>query len=243
MELRKTTKVESLVELNEEALAKINAYTLKEYTADELFAFKIKVCDNDIDRDYEAFTEKTLEQLAELFKGKTVLFNHSWNSKDQSARIYETEVVSDESQKNWKGEVYKYLLAYAYIPKTEKNADLIENILSGINKEVSVGCSVKKGSCSICGADVTKQPYYMPWSCGHIKGKKYDGKTCAKVLSDASDAYEVSFVAVPAQPQAGTIKSFEEEPEKGEEEIEKSLESPNEEPSFTAKVLNILGGN
>ena len=36
---------------------------------------------------------------------------------------------------------------------TEKNAELIAEIEGGIKKEVSVGCSAAKRSCSICGKD------------------------------------------------------------------------------------------
>ena len=36
----------------------------------------------------------------------------------------------------------------------------------------------------------------------------YDGKTCHFVLSDPQDAYEWSFVAVPAQRDAGVIKGM-----------------------------------
>ncbi len=42
--------------------------------------------------------------------------------------------------------------------------------------------------------------------CGHKPGEVYDGKLCYLSLEEASDAYEFSFVAVPAQPQAGVVK-------------------------------------
>lgn len=53
--------------------------------------------------------------------------------------------------------------------------------------------------------------------CRHWPGREYDstdasGKTskkrCKMLLSGAKEAYELSFVAVPAQPRAGTHKSI-----------------------------------
>lgn len=42
--------------------------------------------------------------------------------------------------------------------------------------------------------------------CGHRKGEWYEGRLCHTVLHGAEDAYEWSFVAVPAQRQAGVVK-------------------------------------
>ncbi|MCD7872474.1 MAG: hypothetical protein LUG21_04105 [Clostridiales bacterium] len=61
---------------------------------------------------------------------------------------------------------------------------------------------MKKRICSICGAD--KNSEY----CSHTAGKEYGGKKCFVILDEARDAYEFSFVAVPAQPEAGVEKSF-----------------------------------
>ena len=43
--------------------------------------------------------------------------------------------------------------------------------------------------------------------CHHVKGRTYNGKLCWGELKGAKDAYEWSFVAVPAQRKAGVIKS------------------------------------
>ena len=44
-------------------------------------------------------------------------------------------------------------------------------------------------------------------TCGHQPGKKYGGRLCYTLLEDPTDAYEWSFVAVPAQPAAGVTKA------------------------------------
>lgn len=41
-----------------------------------------------------------------------------------------------------------------------------------------------------------------------VPGRSYDGKVAFTVLSDATDAYEWSFVAVPAQREAGVVKHY-----------------------------------
>lgn len=238
MDKNEKARIDSIVELDEEALSKINAYTLREYTADELFAFKICMCDNDIDRDREAFSVGALKKMAELFKGKTVIFNHSSNAKDQTARIYETEVMTDTEKTNKFGEPYVYLRAYAYTVKSEKNEAFIENILAGITKEVSVAVRVASISCNICGHDVLNNGRCR----AHTPGEVYEGKLCANILDNVKDAYEVSFVAIPAQPQAGTTKSYEDKPA-DEAEPAAAPEPTTAEPSFAEKILNLIGGN
>ena len=86
--------------------------------------------------------------------------------------------------------------------RSEKNRELISEIEAGIKKEVSVGCSVARRVCSVCGEE----------RCGHQGGREYDGKLCFFTLQDPTDAYEWSFVAVPAQRKAGVIKSFRQKP-------------------------------
>lgn len=56
--------------------------------------------------------------------------------------------------------------------------------------------------CSVCGVDNRKM------YCEHYNGREYDGKTCFFALGEPKDAYEVSFVAVPAQKDAGVTKNY-----------------------------------
>ena len=182
-----------------EELSRINEFAKCELGASEVYTFAVKLCDNEIDRDCERFTRQTLTQLAELFVGKCGIFDHEWSAKEQTARIYRTELV-ETKERTKAGDSYCYLKGYAYMLRTEKNEELIAEIEGGIKKEVSVGCSVKESVCSVCGKEIG--------ICGHEKGKVYDGKLCYAELKDASDAYEWSFVAVPAQPKAGVMKRY-----------------------------------
>ena len=97
MKIDKCAIVKSL-DLDDDKMAKINACTLKELTAEEVFAFKMVACDNEIDRDYEAFSGETLEQLAELYKGKTVISDHNPQSTNQCARIFDAEVITSPGE-------------------------------------------------------------------------------------------------------------------------------------------------
>lgn len=181
-------------------MEKINRYTRRAYGPEEVYAFSLVLCDNEIDRDFERFSLEALNGLKEMFPGKTCLFDHERRSANQTARIYDTGLEKELGTKTQAGEVYTKLTAKAYLPRTEKNQEIIELIESGILKEVSVGCSMRRSVCSICGKE----------HCGHVKGRIYEGKLCHRVLSDPADAYECSFVAVPAQRAAGVVKHFEE---------------------------------
>lgn len=186
--------------VTEEALAAINRFTQKDLRADEVFIFSAVLCDNEIDRDFERFSVESLHTLAPLFEGKTAIQNHSMDAADQSARTFKTEVLTDETRKTALGEPYTYLKAYCYMPRIPKNEALIAEIGAGIKKEVSVGCAVAESICSVCGADERKTP------CQHRRGKTYNGEVCHYILNRPTDAYEWSFVAVPAQKNAGVTK-------------------------------------
>lgn len=188
--------------VSEQELSLINQYTRKELCADDVYVFSVILCDNDIDRDFERFTVESLFELEKLFVGKTGIFDHDPKSKNQTARVISCKVESVDSKKTKTGDDYFQLKARAYIPKTEKTKDVIDAIDSGILKEVSVGCAVKHTQCSICSNDINST------SCNHIKGECYGDKLCYGELTDVFDAYEFSFVAVPAQKNAGVVKAY-----------------------------------
>ena len=59
-----------------ELINKLNEFTRREHTEDEVYIFDLVLCDNDIDRDGECFSLSALETLQKLFIGKTGLFDH-----------------------------------------------------------------------------------------------------------------------------------------------------------------------
>lgn len=182
-------------ELNEEELVLINQQTLRPLVAEEVFTFRLAACDNQVDRDFERFTEDTLEELAQKYVGRPVLRDHNWSAAAQTARVYAASVEPGE------GDGVRRLVLRCYMPRSEQTASTIAAIESGILRECSVGLAVKRALCSICGANQRET------LCKHIQGREYGGQVCHMDLDGAEDAYEVSMVAVPAQPAAGVIKS------------------------------------
>jgi len=183
-----------------EELQALNAFAKAELSEEEVYIFSVLLCDNDIDRDFERFSNETLKELGELFVGATGICDHEWKSSNQVARIYRTELICDTDRKTQTGEPYVFLKGYAYMLRTESNAELIRQIDGGIKRETSVGCAVARSLCSICGEEISL--------CTHEKGREYGGKLCFASLEGAVDAYEWSFVAVPAQRSAGVMKGM-----------------------------------
>ena len=181
----------------------INQYSIKELIPEDVFAFSLILCDNEIDRDYEKFDKEGLERLAQLFIGKTGIFNHSRDAKDQVARIYKTEVEAT-GEKTALGEEKYVLRGYAYVLRNEFTKETIAKIEGGILKEISIGFAVKSCVCSICGEKIG----WLGCANGHNKGGTYGGKPCYGLMKEPVDAYEFSFVTVPAQRGAGTTKNF-----------------------------------
>ena len=186
----------------EAELAAINRFAKSPLRAEEVYTFSLRLCDNEVDRDWERFDTAALNTLGDLFVGKSGIFDHQWTAEGQTARIYRTEMVREGAQVTAAGDGYCWLKAWAYLLRTEKNAELIAEIEGGIKKEVSVGCAIATKACSICGANRHTEP------CAHLPGRFYDGKLCHTLLSGAKDAYEWSFVAIPAQPKAGVTKAY-----------------------------------
>ena len=154
--------------------------------------FSVRLCDDQIDRDGERFDTAALPVVAKMFVGKTGIVDHKWSASGQVARIFETQVVCEDG--------VSYIKAWAYIRRGGNAEEIIADIEAGIKKEISVGCAMGRAVCSICGGEYG--------TCGHQMGEYYDGMLCCVILKEPMDAYEFSFVAVPAQREAGVIKGL-----------------------------------
>lgn len=210
MDLQLKSAAIGAVTPTDEEMAKINQYTLEDLKAEDVFTFKVVMCDNEIDRDHEVFDLSALATMKDLFVGKTMMKDHNSRSTDgQCARIYATELRQDEIKQTSRGEPYTQLVAHCYMLNTAENAGIIADIKGGIKREVSVGFRAETATCSICKSDI--------WSCPHWWGKTYNGVMCYATLSDVTDAYELSFVCVPAQPKAAVTKAKDKPREKAAE--------------------------
>lgn len=227
-------KVLKGLEIGKSDLEKINQYTRRSFSEEEVYSFSVVLCDNDVDRDNERFTVETLFELEKLFLGKTGIFDHNPKAENQSARIYDCSVEAVSGRKTVTGDDYFRLVAKAYIPKCKSNEDLILSIDSGILKEVSIGCAVSEKKCSICGK--------AEGECHHVKGKTYGNEKCYYLLLNPTDAYEWSFVAIPAQKQAGVIKRFSNYKEKFmyEKEVNEILKSLKDNTSSADEIIKSM---
>ena len=192
MEIKKATEVSGGGVPAGHQLEAINALAKAELTAEQVYVFSLRLCDDQVDRDFERFDTDALAGLARLFIGKTGILDHQWSAGNQVARIFETEVVREDR--------VSYIKAWAYIRRGGRAEELIADIEAGILKEVSVGCAMGMAVCSVCGSEYG--------TCGHRKGEHYDGQLCCAILREPMDAYEFSFVAVPAQREAGVLKAM-----------------------------------
>ena len=192
MNIKKETQVATTGVATAAQLEAINAQAKAKLTAEQVYVFSLRLCDDQVDRDLERFDTAALPQLAKLFIGKTGIVDHKWSSDGQVARIFETQVVQEEG--------VSYIKAWAYIRRGGNAEEIIADIEAGIKKEVSVGCAMGRAVCSVCGGEYG--------TCGHQKGGHYDGALCCAILKEPMDAYEFSFVAVPAQREAGVIKGL-----------------------------------
>ncbi len=192
MDIQKASQAVGSGTPTEQQLAAINTQARASLTQEQVYVFSLRLCDDQLDRDYERFDTEALGELAKMFIGKSGIVDHKWSSEGQLARIFATEVVCQEG--------ISFIKAWAYIRRGGAGDEWIADIEAGIKKEVSVGCAMGESICSVCG-----QVY---GSCGHAKGEIYDGQVCCAILRNPVDAYEFSFVAVPAQPNAGVLKGL-----------------------------------
>ena len=189
MEIRKATEVAVGGVATAAQMEAINGQAKAELSAEQVYVFSLRLCDDQVDRDFERFDTAALPVLAKLFLGKTGIVDHRWSSDCQVARIFAAETVLEDG--------VSYIKAWAYIRRGGANEEIIADIEAGIKKEVSVGCAMGRSVCSVCGGEYG--------DCGHRKGQYYDGQLCCAILKEPMDAYEFSFVAVPAQREAGVL--------------------------------------
>ena len=192
MDVKKEASAAAVGVPNAQQLQKINALAKGTLTAEQVYVFSVRLCDDQVDRDFERFDTEALPVLAKLFVGKSGIVDHKWSAGSQLARIFDTEILTEDGVTGIK--------AWAYIRRGGAGDEWIADIEAGIKKEVSVGCAMGRSVCSVCGGEYG--------SCGHRKGEYYEGQLCCAILRDPVDAYEFSFVAVPAQREAGVLKGM-----------------------------------
>ena len=78
----------------------------------------------------------------------------------------------------------------------------VKGVKNGTLSTVSLGAVIHKATCSICGQDIAKSG-----ECEHQRGRKYDGKLCYWNMEEM-EPKELSYVIVPSDKYANTIKIY-----------------------------------
>ena len=195
----------------EEEISKINDLTNIDIDPQAVFVFTLESAGQEVDRSHDQFTLKALKEMAEMSVDKPFLRNHDWSTESVIGKIFDATVKN------------KTLIQKVYVPNTAKNEDMIDGILSGIYNKVSVGFALDPAEyvCSSC----TKSLYSR--DCPHYPGSKdAKGELVIAQIKGVADYFEISNVAVPAQPKAGIRRS-----------AQKSVETESEDLSID-KILN-----
>lgn len=182
-------------------LKAINGYALAEMGADQVYVRTAYLAHNGIDRDHEVFDDALLDDFARTLPGKGMFVRHpgGWDgdSGPGVGRWFAAQVVSvslDEARVRLREPnlqfppataVAKLLEASFYVPRTNKNANLLDDIDAGVAGDVSIGFSA---------ADRTSI-------------RDANGNEIAMRLLGPGEAAEGSLVWLGAQPGARVHKS------------------------------------
>ena len=185
-----------------EQLAAINAFTLRDFTPEELHVRTFVLAHNCVDRDGECFHEDLLADFAASLPGKGLFVKHptsydgdtspgeglffaakvdtmSLESARELMRGQDLQLPPDRNQ-------VSVLLADAYLPKTADNGALLTKLDAGVACYVSIGFTASG-----------RQPVM------DAQGNEYELRRWAA----PGEAHEGSLVWLGAQPGARAVKS------------------------------------
>ena len=172
-------------EPSDEQFALIQKNSPQIFQKSDIHIYSVRVSDNLPDRQNDLFSLDALKDITSKLVGVTGIKDHEWSSGNQHSRIFDAILVEDTTQQNPLGEPYYFVVGLAYTLNNESNKELIQNIQAGILNEVSLGFNQGE-------TETVTLPDY-----GDIN-----------IIRAVNDVLEFSFVAVPAQPKAGVIKSY-----------------------------------
>ena len=179
-----------------EQLEKINSMALRELDANEVYVFELNSADMEVDRSYEHFSKKAIDDMAAMAPGTPVFLDHDWSVHSVVGKVFDA--------KNKKG----VLTEWAYFPKTAATESIIENVFNGIINKLSVGFAVDfdQMTCDSCSKSI------FDYECDHYPGQKdKSGKDVTVSINRVKELYERSLVGVPCQ-RGTNIKGIEEAP-------------------------------
>jgi hypothetical protein len=218
------------MKINDEQLALINKFALIDLTADEVYARKIRLANNAIDRDVERFSEKLLEDFAKTLPGKSLLLGHKRDGTGEGLFFAaEIEKMSLADARKMTGEELHlpdgmkevwFLNTWFYTVKLPSLEDFLKKIDAGINRHASIGFSA---------ANVVK---ISDDDTGDVIYWEYKGP---------GEAQEGSLVYLGAQRAATTTKGVKPDGVHIEEDEKTKLQKIRKEEKRMKKVLVLLG--
>ena len=135
----------------DEQLVRINQFTRKPLTADEIYVGQLRLANNAIDRDGERFSEEVLARFAATTIRKTMLMDHSRESKDSAVgkffdvsiekmALQQANAETGEDLQLPAGETEaQFLSPWFYIPVKGVDEQVIVKIDAGIYDFASIG--------------------------------------------------------------------------------------------------------
>lgn len=181
------------------AMEQINYFALERLTPDEVYVRRMRLANDQVDRDYERFSREVLEQFAQTLVGKSVLVGHNY-SMAPIGRFFDARVVGEGVEGEANGA--SYLEAQFYAVATPQNEHDRRQIDGGVYSYVSIGFDAERLECDLCGKESR--------TCGHVLGRDYDGQIATATWRGTGEAYEGSIVYLGAQHGAQMVKREEE---------------------------------
>lgn len=207
----------------DDQIERINKFTRRAVTADEVVAFKTLSMNDIVDRDDDQFTTQCVKDFASLEQpfspvGKSFMLDHEYKVGNAIGRIFGVDTKKIDGA--------LFLTNEVYMPNTAQFQPLIEKIDFGINWAVSVGVMLGKDECSLSWCKAPFSSY--GWWCqqGHDKGLWYTedaeedswgwpipcepntrgAEKTIRLFSEPKDMYELSQVFLGAQYYAALEK-------------------------------------
>lgn len=153
----------------------------------------------------DVFTLEELKKAYPTFIGRGLHLDHNTSSVASAVgKIFDAKLLKDPFAKNGEGDWYVGCLIGI---DTTTHPDIAKKVKSGVIDSVSMGASVEKAKCGICGK-VCSSPEQF---CKHLQNLgKIDpetGKKCTSI-NEGVTFTELSLVGVPADPMAKMQQVF-----------------------------------
>lgn len=163
-------------------------------------------------RNGDIFTLEECRKAYPTFIGRNLHLDHDTSSVAKAVgKVFDAKLLHDPLARNGKGEYYIGCLCG--VDKVA-HPDIAMKVAHGVIDSVSMGASVEKNTCTICGAECTTPEQF----CKHLhnlgRTDPETGKLCT-AINHGVTFVELSLVGTPADPEALMQQVFASETPKG----------------------------